>query len=181
MDTDSQSNFVRIEYLDGVSVSANKADVKLLINKSNRKRKFVHYWTPTGESEQLDYQTMKAMKKFKLSPGNVGVKGLYYCNPIEPTQTTEELDENVDCSDLLELVEPETLNLIESMLSENELSQYCAPAPSEHGMNDSNLTWQSDLSEQSSAPKSSPSTTPRSKKKERVKPLRTYHLPNVVF
>lgn len=81
-------SFVEIEYLDGTCTRVNKSDVKLLINKNNEnKRKYVHYWTPDGDSEPSDFSNMDSLKKFKASPiNNTKQKGLYYCQIVEKPQ-----------------------------------------------------------------------------------------------
>lgn len=82
--------FVDIEYLDGTRMQVNKADVKLLISKNNEhKRKYVHYWTPAGDSGPSDFSNMGSLKKFKASPINANQRGLYYCKIVETPQPIE--------------------------------------------------------------------------------------------
>lgn len=81
-------NFVEIEYLDGTCSRVNKSDDELLIKKNNEnKRKYVHYWTPDGDSEPSDFSNMDSLKKFKASPINNTIpKSLYCCQVIEKPQ-----------------------------------------------------------------------------------------------
>lgn len=84
-------SLVEIEYLDGSRKRVNQADVKLLINKNNEnKRKYVHYWTPAGDSEPSDFSNMDSLKKFRASPADMKQKGLYYCKLIEKSQPADE-------------------------------------------------------------------------------------------
>lgn len=91
MNADAPPTFVEIEYLDGTCARVNKADVKLLINKNNEnKRKYVHDWTPDGDSEPSDFSKMDSLKKFRTSPSNNSKqKGLYYCKISEKPQPND--------------------------------------------------------------------------------------------
>lgn len=116
--------FVEIEYLDGIRMQVNKADVKLLINKINEnKRKYVHYWTPAGDSqsELSDFSNMDSLEKFKASPINTNQKGLYYCKIVEKPQPIE-----MCTNDPIEptFFKPEVLNceITETNHSENEFN-----------------------------------------------------------
>lgn len=85
-----ERGFVEIEYLDGVRSQVKRADVKLLINKNNgNKRKYAHYWTPSGETEPNDFLNMGSLTKFKANPMHTRQRGLYYCKIIEKAHFEE--------------------------------------------------------------------------------------------
>lgn len=127
-------SFVEIEYLDGICTRVNKADVKLLINKNNEnKRKYVHYWTPAGDSDPSDFSNMDLLRKFKASPINTNQKGLYYCKIIEKSPsidpkhfTRSQSTHDSVTNDPIQQTsfKPEALNcdITESNHSENELN-----------------------------------------------------------
>lgn len=119
-------SYVEIEYLDGICTRVKKADVKLLINKNDEnKRKYVHYWTPAGDSEPSDFSNMDSLRKFKASPVNTKQKGLYYCKIIEKSQPIDGNQSTHETVDPIEqtFFKPEILScdIPESKHSENEL------------------------------------------------------------